>query len=285
MSNQRFSFTENNTSHLGINMIYLASVKYEGEWQSNLHTHHFPEIYYVTKGLGEFRIEDKHFPVKENNLIIVNPHVEHTEFSSKEAPLEFVSLGIEGMIFEFDKAYKNQNYAIYNCDGIKDRINSVLQLLLSEAEEEGICHELACQNLAEMFVIYAMRMQNFSLQPSLDTKMSKECGAAKRYIDSNYMENITLDLLADLTHMNKFYLVHSFTKYTGLSPINYLTQKRIQVAMEYLASTDYSVAQIASSVGFSSQSYFSQVFRKALGITPVQFRKQHIKNISPLASQ
>lgn len=285
MSNQRFSFTDKNPSHLGIKLLYLASAKYEGEWQSNLHTHHFTEIYYITKGLGEFQVEDKRFPVKENNIIIVNPHIEHTEFSSNESPLEYVSLGIEGMIFEFDKPYKDQNYGLYNCDSIKDRISPILQLLLFEAEEEGINHETSCQNLAEMFVIHVMRMQNLSLHPSLDTKMSKECGAAKRYIDSNYMENITLDLLAELTHMNKFYLVHSFTKYTGLSPINYLTQKRVQISMEYLASTDYSIAQIASSVGFSSQSYFSQVFRKALGMTPVQYRKQQIKNISLLSGQ
>lgn len=285
MSNQRFSFTEKKPSHLGIKLLYLASAKYEGEWQNNLHTHHFTEIYYITKGLGEFQIEDKRFPVSEGNLIIVNPHIEHTEFSSKESPLEYISLSIEGMIFEFDKPYKNQNYGLYNCDSIKDRINPILQLLLLEAEEEGMNHETSCQNLAEMFVIHVMRMQNLSLHPSLDTKMSKECGAAKRYIDSNYMENITLDLLAELTHMNKFYLVHSFTKYTGLSPINYLTQKRVQISMEYLASTDYSIAQIASSVGFSSQSYFSQVFRKALGMTPVQYRKQQIKNISLLANQ
>lgn len=285
MSNQRFSFTEKNLSHLGIKLLYLASAKYEGEWSSNLHTHHFTEIYYITKGSGNFQIEDKRFPISENNLIIVNPHTEHTEFSSKESPLEYISLSIEGMIFDFGKPYKDQNYALYNSDSIKERINPILQSLILEAEEEGMKHEIACQNLAELFIIQVMRMQNLNLQPSSDTKMSKECGVAKRYIDSNYMENITLDLLAELTHMNKFYLVHSFTKYTGLSPINYLTQKRVQVSMEYLASTDYSIAQIASNVGFSSQSYFSQVFRKALGTTPVQYRKQQIKNISLLSTQ
>jgi len=285
MSNQRFSFTEKNPSHLSIKMLYLASAKYEGEWHSNLHTHHFTEIYYITKGLGEMQIEDKRFKIKENTVVIVNPHVEHTEFSSETSPLEYISLSIEGMTFGFDKPYKDQNYAIYNCDNLKDRISPILDLLLLEAEEESMYHETTCQNLAELFVINIMRLQNLSLHPSLDTKMSKECGAAKRYIDSNYMENITLDLLAELTHMNKFYLVHSFTKYTGLSPINYLTQKRVQVSMEYLASTDYSIAQIASSVGFSSQSYFSQVFRKALGMTPVQYRKQQIKNISLLSPQ
>ena len=186
------------------------------------------------------------------------------------------------MTFEFSNQFDEQNYAVYNCDSQKDNIRFLLRLLTSEAYEEKPYYELICKNLAEIFIIFIMRQQNLIAHEALETKMSKECGVAKRYIDTNYMENITLDLLAELTHMNKFYLVHSFTKYTGLSPINYLTQKRIQISMQLLASTDYSISQIASNVGFSSQSYFSQVFRKALGITPVQYRKQQLKNISPL---
>jgi len=282
MSNYRFSFTDKTLTHLDFKMLYLAASKYEGEWQSNLHTHHFTELFYITKGIGEFQIEDKRFPVKENDVIIVNPHIEHTEYSSENSPLEYVVISIEGMTFDFEKQFPGQNFALYNCEGLKEHFSFLLQMLIKEAEDASPNYEIICQNLAEIIVIYLMRKQNLNVQQSLDTKMSKECGAAKRYIDTNYMENITLDLLAELTHMNKFYLVHSFTKYTGLSPINYLTQRRIQIAMELLSSTDYSIAQVASYVGFSSQSYFSQVFRKALGITPVQYRKQHIKDISPL---
>lgn len=282
MSNQRFSFTEKNISHLNFKLLYLAASKYEGEWLSNLHTHHFTELFFITKGKGEFQVEDKRFPVKENDVVIVNPHIEHTAYSGKEAPLEYVSISIEGMTFEFDKQFAGQNYALYNCESLKDSVSFLLKMLLNEAEEEIKDYEIICRNLAEILLIYLIRKQNLGMHQSLDTKMSKECGAAKRYIDSNYMDNITLDLLAALTHMNKFYLVHSFTRYTGMSPINYLTQRRIQVATELLSSTDYSIAQIASSVGFSSQSYFSQVFRKALGMTPVQYRKKQIKDISPL---
>lgn len=282
MSSQRFSFTENELAHLGMKMLYLASNKYNGEFSNSLHTHHFTELYYITKGAGTFQINEDKFSVKENDLIIINPHTEHTELSDKKKDFEFISLGIEGITFEFDKQLNNRHYGIYNCDTIKDSMHSILNMLLTEAEEAYMHYDISCQNLAEMFIIHIIRLQNLSLAPSFDTKMSKECGIAKRYIDSNYMENITLDLLAELTHMNKFYLVHSFTKYTGMSPINYLTQKRIRVSMEYLASTDYSIAQIASNVGFSSQSYFSQVFRKALGTTPLQYRKQQVKRIQLL---
>ena len=103
--------------------------------------------------------------------------------------------------------------------------------------------------------------------------MSKECSIAKSYIDTHYMDNLTLEQLSEITHVSKYYLIHSFDKYMGDSPMNYLQQKRIQVAERLLATTGYSVSTIASNVGFSSQSYFAQVFKKYYGTTPAQYRK------------
>lgn len=282
MSNFRYSFPAEMTPRFNFNPLYISTSKYEGEWQYTLHTHHFSEIFYITSGKGEFQINDVRLSVKENDFLIINPHISHTEYSDEVFPLEFIAIGIEDISFEFDPKLKEQNYALYNYGEPKENLNHILKLLKSETTQQKLYFELVCKNLIEMFLIYLVRKQHLTINPSFDTKMSKECGIAKRYIDSNYMKNITLDLLAEITHMNKFYLVHSFTKYTGLSPINYLTHKRIQIAQDLLSSTDFSISQIASHVGFSSQSYFSQVFRKTLNMTPVHYRKKYLKNLTVL---
>ena len=108
--------------------------------------------------------------------------------------------------------------------------------------------------------------------------MTKECAQIKEYLDSNYSEHITLDTLTSLTHMNKYYMVHSFTKYTGLSPIQYLNQTRLKRAQHLLRTTNYSISDIASSTGFSSQSYFTQIFRKNFNMTPVKYRQEHAES-------
>ena len=95
----------------------------------------------------------------------------------------------------------------------------------------------------------------------------------EQYINNHYQEDITLELLSEKTYMNKFYLVHAFKQYKGVSPINYLIRLRVQQAKELLETTNYSIAQISDSCGFSSQSYFSQVFKKACGMTPNAYRK------------
>ena len=75
--------------------------------------------------------------------------------------------------------------------------------------------------------------------------------------------------------MNKYYMAHSFAKYTGFSPIQYLNRRRLEAACQLLRDTDLSVSDIAGSTGFSSQSYFTQAFRKFYGITPVKYRQDH----------
>ena len=119
-----------------------------------------------------------------------------------------------------------------------------------------------------------LRNDNLSIVQGNDTVINRECTQIKNYLDANYSENITLDTLAELSHMNKYYMAHAFTKYIGLSPINYLLQKRIQEGKSLLESTSFSIAQISSTLGFSSQSYFSQSFKKATGKTPVQYRTE-----------
>ena len=86
-----------------------------------------------------------------------------------------------------------------------------------------------------------------------------------------------MDTLAAFCHLNKYYLSHSFNECYGIPPIKYLNQKRIEESKRLLETTNFSVLQIASIVGFSSQSYFSQTFKKAVGQTPLEYRKEMLE--------
>ena len=119
-----------------------------------------------------------------------------------------------------------------------------------------------------------LRNNNLSIIKDKNTALNRECTQIKNYLDANYAENMTLDTLASLTHMNKYYMAHAFTSYAGLSPINYLIQKRVQEGKSLLESTTLSIAQVSETLGFSSQSYFSQAFKKATGKTPIQYRNE-----------
>ena len=277
MSNEIISLEKKELSKVNLNLRYISISKYEGDWQSLPHTHHFTELFYVISGKGVFLVEDDLVPVKPNDLIIINPHIEHTEKTLTSDPMEYIVFGVDGLAFSFDDLSENapKNYSYYSYTSAKNHLVDFAQLMLREFRDKQPGFDTVCQSILQVVLIYISREQHLSIIPDSTFKISKECAMAKRYIDTNYAKNITLDTLANITHINKYYLAHSFANCLGQSPINYLTEKRLQASMELLINTNHSIAQVASSTGFSSQSYFSQIFKKSMDMTPQQYRKMH----------
>ena len=166
-----------------------------------------------------------------------------------------------------------KQYIIKNCFRDKDVILDYFDRLILEVEHKAFNYELACKSMLILFITHIIRTTTSSLFiEESQEKINLECMKIKNYIDAHYSQNITLDFLSDLSYMNKFHLVHTFTKEIGVSPINYVITRRIQEAKNLLATTNYSIRDIASIVGFSNSSYFSQMFRKISGVSPKSYR-------------
>ena len=216
---------------------------------------------------------DMEYPVKPDDMVIVNPQVEHTELSLNASPLEYIVLGVAGIEILFGKA--DSSYAIFNCRENRERMVTLLHMLLAEADRSLDGCETVCQDLLEVLLIWLVRCTTLSLQVEETPRSdSRECVEIKRYLDSNFREDISLDRLAEIAHINKYYLAHTFQKEYGISPITYLNRRRIEESKYMLGNTGYSLAQISELMGFSSPSYFSQCFRKAEGLTPNEYRRQ-----------
>ena len=261
--------------HTGIQTVpgkflYISHSKYENDWKSLPHTHPFSELFYVKSGRGSFHIEEETYPIQEDDFVIVNANVSHTERSSREMPLEYVTIGVEGLIFSFEG---KKEHIIFSCQNEQKDLLFYMTAMLNEMTEKNRDYENICQNLLEVLIIKLIRRTNFAFEVAPSGQISKECIKIKRYIESNYMQDITLDTLAKISHLHTYYMVHAFTMHCGCSPINYLCQTRIQASKELLANTDYSITEIAQSSGFSSQSYFAQCFRKSCGLTASAYRK------------
>ncbi|MFD1957454.1 helix-turn-helix domain-containing protein [Paenibacillus thailandensis] len=95
---------------------------------------------------------------------------------------------------------------------------------------------------------------------------------AMEYIHGHYMEPLTLKQLADMHGLSVKRFSYLFRKYTGLFPIDYLIQHRMNRAKQLLAASPCNVNEIASSVGYADAHYFSRLFKKHTGVTPTAFR-------------
>jgi len=101
--------------------------------------------------------------------------------------------------------------------------------------------------------------------------------AALQYIEDNYMNKLTLDKVANYVYLNSSYLSQLFKKEMNMSFSDYVEQIRLKHAKILLKETDYSMNQIAEAVGFSSQNYFTRIFKKSTGLTPIKYKNMHQK--------
>lgn len=224
MSHRQYSIQTSDIEKLNVRLLSISFSKDEKDWPSVLHTHHFTELFFVAGGGGNFLFRDKSYPIKTGDLIIVPPYLEHTEQSALNHPLQYYVIGIDGIIFQPETGESSGVQFFCNFPN-QDLIAGLFAQILYEVRSQSYGSDKICQNLLEILILRIIRSQHLIPVSMTSTHMTKECAQIKEYLDTNYADHITLDTLTDLTHMNKYYMAHSFTKYTGQSPIQYLNQK------------------------------------------------------------
>lgn len=271
MSNNRIDISKKSDLDFPMNLLYITYSKYEGDWNSLMHFHPFTEIFYVIGGKGKFAVENESFNVKKDDMIIVNPNIYHHEDSSGDDPLEYVVLGVDELTFDLNG--EDHLFLYQSFDKNNDDMEYYISRLLMESERKEFGYETVCQKLFELFMLKIIRQMKVNLsKDNTQLPAKREIRMICHYIDLNYSEDITLESLADYMKMNKYYMAYEFKKYMGISPINYLIERRIKECKSLLRTTSLSIAEISETVGFSSQSYFSQMFKKNTNMTPKQFR-------------
>ena len=102
--------------------------------------------------------------------------------------------------------------------------------------------------------------------------LSEPLKNALQYVHANYQKPIKLSDVANVVHLNKSYLSQVFQKTMGITYSEYLEQLRVKSAKQLLKTTNKSASEIAEMVGFSSQNYFTKVFKNSVGVSPIRYR-------------
>ena len=86
MSTERFDIRHAPAPRESFRLLYISKSKFGGDWNSTAHTHSCTELFYCLSGEGQFYLSGQLYPVKPDDMIIVNPQVEHTELSLNASP-------------------------------------------------------------------------------------------------------------------------------------------------------------------------------------------------------
>lgn len=92
------------------------------------------------------------------------------------------------------------------------------------------------------------------------------------YIEDHLDENLSLIRLSEIIHFNSSYISRMFKQVTGVNLSEYLEERRIRKAKELLKTHDYKIAEVGAKIGYHSPHSFTRFFKKAVGLTPQEYR-------------
>ena len=223
------------------------------------HFHQCWSLAYIEYGSENIAFNNSSFLVSKNAIQLIPPYSIHKNWSDKNNAW----------------AYK----ALYICDdvikNVAKKINADYSHLASFPYFISYCNSEFDINEASIFKI----LENLFLDTLNAVKQSYFQKNADdpfddilNYLSLNYNQSITLEMLQQKFKVNKFKLQKSFKKSIGLTPLEYLTTIRIENSKK-LFYTDVPLVEIALESGFYDQSHFTHSFKKYVGVTPGNYKK------------
>lgn len=257
-------------------LLYAGKLTKSPHWSDKNHRHEFCELMLVTSGSGEIRTGGKSLRVGRGDLVIYNRGCVHSERSLAHDPMEMLFLGlrnirIEGL--EEECLLKDGNHCVIPAGQELEELESLILRIVRETDARGFYHAELAQAALTMVLLTVFRLLSTGGTPYAD--ISDSYALAKKYIDENYTEDISLSKICKELFINKYYLTHRFKEACGQTVTNYIIQKRMSRAKELLSKTSLGVGEIAAQVGYDDACYFSRVFKKNAGIPPAQYRRSN----------
>ncbi len=155
---------------------------------------------------------------------------------------------------------------------------SVLELLALETEQPGLASASMINRLCEMLFIHAIRVYtNESSQENngwLAGLTDKRHGVTIRLMHNHLERDWTVESMAACAGMSRSAFASKFKAIVGQSPLEYLTQWRVHKASTLIRQSDSNLSEISHAVGYESESAFTKVFKREMGVTPSVFRKK-----------
>lgn len=124
----------------------------------------------------------------------------------------------------------------------------------------------------ELFLKFLRFIENIGIHKDRMTLLAEEI---KMYLEKNLDKQITNEVLEDNFHLHRNYLARAMKSTFDKTPLEALTEIRLEYAKQYLIRTDYEVKKIAKLTGFGSDVYFSNCFKKYMNLSPRNYRKKY----------
>lgn len=245
----------------------------------SMHEHkNLVEILLIYGGAGIYIIDGERYTAKTGDMILYNSSTVHDEFGGSGNDLCTYCVAISNLkLVDFkhvNKILPEMYSPILPSREYFDEMLSIFQAIERESYRSNGAE--TANYLALALVAKVCAMLKIHGQPRRE-KVPSFSTLAKDFIDAHYMEDIRLEDIAQAVCTNVYTLTRVFKAEIGISPMKYVSLRRIGEAQNLLINTELKITHIALSVGYNDSNYFQNVFKDFMKMTPKEYRKRWTK--------
>ncbi|WNX86276.1 AraC family transcriptional regulator [Agathobaculum sp. NTUH-O15-33] len=240
------------------------------------HSHaSWAEIVLIIGGSGVYTVNRDEYIVEAGDILLINRGVLHSCDSSFEDPVDVYTLSLNEFTIrglEMGQLIAPDVQPFLKTGAQLPLFAALFSCLMAQNLEKPPGHLMICTQTISLLcaLLHQMiRRKTFKIQPRSISKLASDI---MEYIEENYTSNITLDLLSKRFFITAGHLCHILSTECGISPIDYVIQKRINTAQWRLVMESTSIKDIAFDMGYESADHFAKQFQKRTGMTPSVYR-------------
>lgn len=172
----------------------------------------------------------------------------------------------------------NQNAKLVMACGPQDLlVRSIAQAVAAEIDSGQPSGRVYLESLVNTLAVHLMRHYSTeSLVPDLSFGglPAHKLRRAHEFIDANLESDLTLTEIAEAVDLSQYHFARAFKQTTGQTPIQFLMQRRVELAKQLLRESDLPIVEISLRSGFKNQSHFTTLFRRLTAVTPKAYRNE-----------
>lgn len=267
-------------------------IRIDHDFKGYYHWHQCCEILFVHEGQGTVVVNQQTYDIRRGMFFFFHPYQLHQVQADVSPERPYIRsifyidpLLVERQLQAFPNRHalfaalwqgkdKNHAYDLHLQVEVMEWIYELYEHARGKGKTEYseettmlLLQILSCLSRAEPFM-------NKQVSKVIERRTLRYSETVMRWIEDHYQEEVSLERLAEETHLSKNYVSRIFHQETGSSVTDYLTARRIKEGCRLLETTTLPVEEIGIRIGFSNASYFVQLFKRVVGTTPLQYRNK-----------
>lgn len=255
------------------------------------HWHPEIEVTLITEGQMLYKVNQCTFHLKKGEILMENANVLHAGFMENFQDCRYISVTFDPkLIYGF--------YQSIICRKYVDPVIQNFSLPAIHIDYSEEWHKAFAEKIQNIIHLNEEKTELYELDTVIELQSAWRCLLANKsrentgvsynkleherikdimdYLEKNYSNKILLEDIAEHIHLCKSECSRLFKRCMNISLFAFLQEYRVERSLEYLLDPQYSITEIAEKAGFTDSNYYSKVFSKVKGCSPVKYRKQYV---------